>query len=95
MQETPEVTRTSAGRGADPSTTKRDLYAAVLNRERERCKKTRSAVELWYFKGGKKLALRFLSFHLLSKRLFGQYCDRLTRYTVNFLSFNVSYILNY
>lgn len=85
MQETPEVTRTSAGRGADPSTTKRDLYAAV----------TRSAVELWYFKGGKKLALRFLSFHLLSKRLFGQYCDRLTRYTVNFLSFNVSYILNY
>lgn len=33
MQETPEVIQTSAGHGADPSTTKRDLYAALLNPE--------------------------------------------------------------
>lgn len=33
MQETLEVMQTSAGHGADPSTTKRDLYAALLNPE--------------------------------------------------------------
>ena len=32
-KETLEVMQTSAGHGADPSTTKRDLYAALLNPE--------------------------------------------------------------
>lgn len=43
VQEAVEVMQTSAGHGADPSTTKRDLYAALQNPEN--VTKTCSAVK--------------------------------------------------
>lgn len=79
--------QTSAGHGADPSTTKRDLYAALLNPENvtKMCLAVKAQKFPEIFQSA---CFLLLGFQLLLKGVLTtskKYCDYFNPYTVKFI----------